>query len=400
MGFDKNSALILILLSLPFQFNLITDSFDLFTAEITKEWKSGRVLTYYENYFCKKITFYVALVSAVSFVFIYYKVRKMRLIISISFFLNAVVWLLYLASNDNNIYLFYIIRGIQGVFLSIFQMSHVIYVLHFASSEIKCFCGCCFQVAMFTGLFFLNLIFFCVSWKAVAAILAVQSIIFGGLIWIVPEMHIKPKSITKESVFQKNHIKPLLVMMLIMFLQQLTGIGTLLGQLASMLSGVGLDLESHLQSCLFDFVGALSTMIAAFITDSIGTRYMWSFSSVGLCIGLVIYAVTLKIETEKWVGTLGIFVYFLFYGLGEGPIPWFLSGTLFPEEVRLETAAITICENLFLSPILDLLWNTLNKNAGQFGSILFSSIACILAIFLGFLIPLESRHESDGINVL
>ena len=55
---------------------------------------------------------------------------------------------------------------------------------------------------------------------------------------------------------------------------------------------------------------------------------------------------------------------------------------------------------MFLSPILDLLWNNLNKIDGQFGSILFSAIVCLLAVFLGFLIPKENRVEKDGINVL
>ena len=141
-------------------------------------------------------------------------------------------------------------------------------------------------------------------------------------------------------------------------------------------------------------------MIAAFITDYIGTKNMWSFSSLGLCIGLIIYAITLKTDTPNWLGTLGVFVYFLFYGLGEGPTPWYLCGTMFPESVRIESSAIILFENLFLGPILEQLWNSLDKINGQFGSIVFSAVACFLSIFLGRLIPAENRVNIDRVNIL
>lgn len=58
MGVDRNAASIIILLSLPFQFNFITDSYSILKAEIPKEWKTGRTLSYYEDYFAEKITYY------------------------------------------------------------------------------------------------------------------------------------------------------------------------------------------------------------------------------------------------------------------------------------------------------------------------------------------------------
>lgn len=59
-----------------------------------------------------------------------------------------------------------------------------------------------------------------------------------------------------------------------------------------MLGGVGLYLSGPLQSCLFDFVGGLAWLISAFITDAIGSKYMFSFSCLGLHFGLLMYAFT------------------------------------------------------------------------------------------------------------
>lgn len=86
--------------------------------------------------------------------------------------------------------------------------------------------------------------------------------------------------------------------------------------------------------------------------------------------------------------------------MGEGPIPWFLCGTLFPEDVRIESSAVNVCENFFFFPILQILWKNLNKGAGEFGSIIFSLADCFLAIFCGFLIPPKEKPKDEIINVL
>ena len=162
---------IIILLTLPFQFNLITDSYGILKVEIPKEWKTGRELSYYEDYLAEKITYYVGIVTAIILVFIYYRIRRMRIIISFGFFFNSVVWFIYLITDENHVYIFIFVRGLKGIFLSIFQMSHCVYILHFVSQENVCFCGGLFQGTMFTGLLFLNFIFYCVKWRIAIVIL-------------------------------------------------------------------------------------------------------------------------------------------------------------------------------------------------------------------------------------
>lgn len=400
MKINRHTISTIILLSLPFQFNLNVDSLSMFLNNIKHEWVNGRELSYYENYFLRKILYYIAFISAISFVFIYYRIKKLRSMVSLGFYIYAFTWLLYFAVDENRIHVLFIIRGLQGVFHALFQVSFVTYIYHFIQPDHKCFYGCFFQFMMFFGLLLLNLLFYLTSWKTVSIVLFMQASVFGSLIWFVPDVKIKPKSISKESIFSKAHLKCLLVMLMLMILQQLSGIGVLLGQFTEILISVGLNIDNHLQAIMFDFVGVISTFIAAFITDTISTRYMWCLSAFGLCISLIIYGITLKIELPKWVAILGVFIFFLFFGLGEGQIPWYISGTFFPEEVRIESSAICICLHTFLSPILDLLWDFLYKKVGLFGSIVFCCVICFCSIFLGLLIPIEYSKKIDSISII
>ena len=254
MVFDRNAASIIIILTLPFQFNIITDSYNILKVEILKEWKTNRKLTYYEDYFAEKITYYIGIITAICLVFLYYKIRKMRIVISVSFFFNAATWLIYLLISEKRVFLFIFVRGLHGIFLSTFQMSHCVYLLHFADQDNICFCGTLIVASMFVGLLILNFLFYCCNWRAVIIICAVQSLIFCGLIWLVPEINIKSKSQSKERIYDKNHRRSLLIMIFIMVLQQLSGISILLGQLSRILASIGFSIDQYLQSCLFVFV--------------------------------------------------------------------------------------------------------------------------------------------------
>ena len=400
MLFNTENLPILILLSIPLQYNFITDSMDRLIEALTREWIYKKEFTYYETYFSRKMAFYTGMVSSISFIFVFYRIKKLRLIISIIFFLGGFTWLLYFAVKEDKIIIIYIIRGIQGIYLGTLHMSHFPYVMRFANEDKKCFFGCLNQFSMFFGLFIMNLLFAFVNWKTIIVLLCTQSIIFGGLIWFVPEMHIKPKSILNESIFSKENIGPLLIMIILMNLQHFTGIGIFLNQISTLLSGIGINMNLPFQTCLFDFVGALATLIAAFITDAVGSKIMWAISSFGIFVGLTLYAITLKINLANWISTLGVFIYFLFYGLGLGPIAWYLSSTMFPDGVRIESTAINACVNLALPQILDVVWENLDKYEGQFGSIAFCSVVSFLSIFFGLIfIPREIHYNEENANI-
>lgn len=401
MPIERESAYILILLCLPLQFNLFTDSWQLIAVEIVKDWKDKKEFTYYENYFGKKATMYVATVFSIIFIFIFYKLQKMKLILSVTFALSAITWLIYFGVNENNMYLVYTIRSIQGVYMACFHVACLPYMMNFVKNSSKCFCGCLVQFSMFLGLFTMNLLFVYLTWSVIVVIMCVLSLAFSALIWLVPEYHVNPKSMTNEYIHKKENFKLLVIMLLAMFLQHISGIGILLGQLSKVLAELGLDIDMYLQTCLFDFVGTIAVINSAFMTDIITTRNMWTFSAFGLCVGLIIYGITLKIKMDNWISSVGVFIYFLFYGLGVGPIPWYLNGTFFSEDVRIESSGINLFWNLFLSPIMDFIWDKLRETFGQFGSVVFALISCFISMFYGlFVIPNDNNDDDDNINIL
>lgn len=210
-------------------------------------------LSEYEDYVTEKITGYIGIISSIAFIFIYYHFRKMRLIIMILFFSSGITWLLYFGVTGSTIYLLIIIRCLQGIYQGGLHVAHFSYIMYFANQQNLCFYGCLTQFSMFVGLFIENLIFSFVGWKTAIIIFFIESVIFGSLIWLVPEFNVKSKAATSEYLYQRDNLRSLIIASISMLIQLLSGIGVVLNSLPKMLGNIGINISGTFQSCLFNF---------------------------------------------------------------------------------------------------------------------------------------------------
>ena len=330
-----------------------------------------------------KVTTCFASISAILSILISYKVRKRRLLITINFVISGIVFLFYLLVNENSYWLVIVLRGINGISLGFFQSVHISYIIHFASGDSLAFHGCLIQFAMFLSLIILNLMIYALSWKVIVAIISVQSFAFSGLIWIVPESPVLSKSFSGQQIYRHPHLKYLIVMISIMVIQCFSGIGFMVDNCPRLMQKIGIEMDSSLYSVLTNFIGCLSTLICSFIIDIIGVRYLWAFSGFGLVISLVLYAITLKANCPNWLGVFAVFLYFLFFGFGEGPIPWLLCGVIFPEVVMIESGGINCFMNRFMDIWFGYLLNAITKRFGEFGSVIFNAAFSLVGALVG-----------------
>lgn len=136
---------------------------------------------------------YSATISPICYIFISYKIKKRRLSISLFYILSGIIWLIYIAINQNNLWLSILLRCLNGIILGFFQSAQMSYMMHFSEEKLHGFHGSLVEVAITLSISLLNVLFYAVQWRIVAVILSVQSFLFGGLIWLVPEYRVIPK---------------------------------------------------------------------------------------------------------------------------------------------------------------------------------------------------------------
>lgn len=396
MIFSRNIAYVIVILSLPFQFSFQLNFYTIGAYKIKSNWNFEK-LSQFQSNVADKITTYFGAFSAIIWIIVSYKVRKRRLIISIVFDVSSVIWLIYIATSDNNLWLIIILRAINGILLGFFQTVHISYIMYFAEENLYGFFGCLVQVSMFLSLSLLYLMFYAIQWKTVCIILAIQSFLFSGLIWLIPEFWVIPKTSSHTRIYHQPYLRNAIIMVSIMMIQCFSGIGFMIDNCARLLYEIGIDIDSTVQSSFMNLIGCISTLICSFVIDIVGVRFMWVFSAFGLFISLMIYDLTLKVNSPKWLGVLSVFLYFLFYGLGQGPTPWLLCGVLFPESVMIESGGINTFMNRFMDIWFGYLLSAITNSFGEFGSIAMNATISLIGGIAGvFFIPsLKKRHYEN-----
>jgi hypothetical protein len=189
------------------------------------------------------------------------------------------------------------------------------------------------------------------AWQKSAIVGAAISALLAIVIWLIPESPAldQPKVIEQESLLDKQWIWQMIVIVCISFFQQTTGISSMIESVSYRFEGTSFDIGGS-ANAIAALAHIVSTLIGAFAIEAIGRRIVWFISLLGISISSAVYVVLLGIDDKEgdevpWYTLLDIFLFFLAYGLGAGPIPWFLAAEGFPLNLRPIAGAIMAASN-------------------------------------------------------
>ena len=392
---------VIIVLLIPFQFQFLHD-FYLQALENIQAKSINFNVPFSQTEAANRVFFASATVSSIISVFIYYKIKKRRLFLSICFVLNSIVWLTYLGFDEKHFWLAIILRICNGISVGIYHSISISYLFSFVYSEYVAFYGYHIQTVMFLSLVVVYALFSYVDYKMIAIVFAIQDLVLSGLIFFLPEIYPPSKSSTNEYIFQRGNLRNLLITVMLMVFQQFCGINIVLRKVPLMLEGIGINMKPTLQYLFMDTIGFLSNFIGSFIAESVSRKIMWFVSSLGLIIELLLCGLTLVIDDiGKWIGTLGAFLFYLFYGLGLGPIAWYFGGELFDDSLRIEAGAATLITNQVFTIIYTYIEKAIQKKFDDIGSVVLCGICNFFAIIFGmYFIPSTKDYEYENINFL
>jgi MFS transporter, SP family, solute carrier family 2 (myo-inositol transporter), member 13 len=93
----------------------------------------------------------------------------------------------------------------------------------------------------------------------------------------------------KESLFQRRYVIPFLLTCVILACNQLTGVNSIIGYCATILTQSGLDdLQSHRGYLVLTVVNFLCTMVGMLLVDRKGRKFLLSLGSAGIVVSLAL----------------------------------------------------------------------------------------------------------------
>lgn len=167
------------------------------------------------------------------------------------------------------------------------------------------------------------------------------------------------------------------------------------------MSGAGLDIDPNYQAGIATLAQLIAAFISSIIIDKLGRKNVWCISSASAAVFLLIFALNEKFNWSKVLPLIMIFLYQLGFGLGLGPIAWFLVSEYFNDDSRSTATMICTIANWVFSFIIILAFPQMQSSMGLFGTLMLFFVVCVGSLFFGiFLIKepekIDLKSESNS----
>lgn len=220
------------------------------------------------------------------------------------------------------------------------------------------------------------------------------------LIWFIDESpaagEVNTNEISIFSVFQKKYANGLVVGIILLFVSQFAGINAILSNLSTIMDEGGLKMNPNFQSAIALASQFLAIVVNFLSIEKAGRKAIWIISSAICAVGLLLLALNEKFDWSNVLPVVCIFIYNFGYGLGIGPIPWFIVSEIFDVDARSAANSICILFNWAFAFIMVMVFPEMKKSMGMFGVSLFFFGVCIFSILFGiFKIPGVSKNDDE-----
>jgi len=201
-------------------------------------------------------------------------------------------------------------------------------------------------------------------------------------------MKLVPKTTLREMLTNASLRSPLIIAVMMMLAQQLSGINAVIYFSTDIFKSAGLESETAQYATLgMGGMNVLMTIISLILIERAGRKTLMLVGLVGMLIDVILLTICLYFKHVTWVSYLSIVLVILFvvmFATGPGSIPWFLVTELFSQGARAMATSIAVTVNWTANFIVGLGFLPIREALGDHGPLVFIFFAAFLAFFVAF----------------
>ncbi len=151
----------------------------------------------------------------------------------------------------------------------------------------------------------------------------------------------KKNKVRWTDIFKKWLRVPLIIAVGIMFVQQFTGINTIIyySPKIFLMSGFADAQAAVWASVSVGVVNVVFTILSLFMIDRLGRRKLYFIGLTGLVVALIAMGTCFALQATlgdsiKWLTISLVWVYIIFFAISLGPLGWLIISEVFPLSVR------------------------------------------------------------------
>ncbi|KAI4455934.1 sugar transporter-like [Holotrichia oblita] len=215
------------------------------------------------------------------------------------------------------------------------------------------------------------------------------------------EEELKNKSSLKDILTKKEFLKGIFITCGLVLFQQLSGINIILFYMHSIFEETGSSLSPDLSAIIISLVQVVACVISSILVDHLGRRILLLFSSVGMCLSIIAFAVYFylkevndNVENIFWLPILSIVCFMIAYAAGFGPIPFVILGELFPQQTKSFASTVTIFVCLMGTFCTTTFFPMLVIYLGMAYTFLLLAVCCFVSLIFTFVFIPETKGKS------
>ena len=331
-----------------------------------------------------------------------------RMVICIIAIVSAAFWAVLLAMNKDRFALGIVFRALCGLTVGANSHMNPLVLVEVAPKDITGFFGNLNQFGLVFAMVWLYIQGVGNPWWSINISAIVTNVLLAALIWLIPETRPEKKvdeandkqqeETEKESLFQKKYLGKLFVGIMMMVIQQFSGVNAILTNLDQNFKDVGVAIESGYASAISVCAQLFAVFIGGLLIDWLGRRPLFCGSCFGCGVFLFLFACNEKFQWANWLPIVFIFLYMFCFGAALGPVPWFVIPELFPDSVRSLASSLISSANWILSFIVIFVYPSLRGAIGNVWTIVIFGIICILGSIYGFFFITEPTKDGDTLD--
>ncbi|XP_023013758.1 facilitated trehalose transporter Tret1 isoform X2 [Leptinotarsa decemlineata] len=206
----------------------------------------------------------------------------------------------------------------------------------------------------------------------------------------------------REMYFGPQNVKPFLILVGLFFLQEFSGIYTLLFYAVNFFKESSVDINEYVASIIVGAIRFSMSVILAYLINKSGRKILCTMSSIGMAVTMLIVAIYVKyyeVNSDQtkilsYLPLIGIMLNVAFSMIGMLPVPWVMVGEMFSIQVRPIMMGVVICIAQIFIFICVKIYNNMNTALHFSGTLMvFVAASIISAIYCKFVL-IETHNKT------
>ncbi|XP_026483114.2 solute carrier family 2, facilitated glucose transporter member 1-like [Vanessa tameamea] len=206
------------------------------------------------------------------------------------------------------------------------------------------------------------------------------------------------KKVTLRELFRNRQLRqPLLIAMVVMVAQQLSGINAVIFFSTDIFQSANLsETQSQYATLGMGAMNVVMTVISLLLVEVAGRKTLLLTGFTGMLFCTVALCVANLYTAHVWVSYVCIALVILFvvmFAVGPGSIPWFLVTELFNQAARPAASSVAVTINWTANFIVGLSFLPLTLILGSNTFVIFAILQFIFILFIAFKVP-ETKNKT------